>query len=167
MTVDRFFPLLILLFSTLAVADQPGLDQTTRDWSRVATDARETGLPVLVLVSSEDCAYCELLKQEVLRPLLREGRLGRQALVHELSMHTTGKLVDFNGEKVRSGVFVRRYAVHVTPTLLLLDAAGRALHEPLVGYKDPDAYYTRLQEALIRSTDTRISHVAEEVKPRL
>ncbi len=148
----RFIVFLALLIPALASrAGHTLLDETTRDWSEISVAAKSAGLMVAILVTSEDCAYCELLKKEVLLPMLRNDGLGRRILLRELSLHTGGKLVDFDGEKVRARVFLRRYGVFATPTLLILNTDGVALHNPLVGYKDAEAYYSLLDQALRQS----------------
>jgi thioredoxin-related protein len=131
-----------------ATADSLMLDHVQRDWTEIAELAESRHLPVVILVSSEDCGYCERLKNEVLFPMAREGRLKDRALVRELPLDTGGKLLDFDGERIRTRIFLGRYKVFASPTLLFLDAHGLPLHEPLVGYSGPEQYRDLLLRAL-------------------
>ncbi len=158
----RLIVLLALLIPTLASrAGHTLLDETTRDWSEISVAAESAGLMVAILVTSEDCVYCVLLKKEVLLPMMRNDGLGSQILLRELSLYTGGKLVDFDGEKVRARVFLRRYGVFATPTLLILNAAGEALHKPLVGYKGAGAYHSLLNQALTQSAGLQLGNAMD------
>ncbi len=138
----------LVLLQLPAFADSVILDHNHRNWAQLAELSRERHLPVVILVGDEDCAYCELLKRELLLPMARAGRLTNLALLRELSMRTGGKLVDFDGERIRSRIFLSRYKVFVSPTLLFLDSDGHPLHAPLVGYDRTEQYRSRLLKAL-------------------
>jgi hypothetical protein len=73
------------------------------------------------------------------------------ALVREIDLDTGGKITDFDGEKVRARIFLSRYKVFATPTVLFLDAHGERLHEPLVGFNGVDKYQPLLRQALRKS----------------
>ena len=152
MGFQRLIPLLLItLWSSLAAAEEAVLDQPTGDWSQVGSRAQSQGVPVLLLVSGEDCGYCDLLKKEVLNPMHRSGELTNRALVREMDLNTGGKIVDFDGEKVRAGIFLGRYKVFATPTLLFLDSDGRPLHDPLIGFNGSELYRPLLEQALHES----------------
>lgn len=147
-------PLLLLLlapFCTSAAAEDALLDSPTRDWARVGMAAGAGRLPVLLLVTGEDCGYCELLKREVLRPMHRDGELAERVLVREMDLHTGGKIVDFDGERVRAGIFLGRYKVFAAPTVLFLGHDGRPLHDPLVGFNGTEQYRPLLEQAIHES----------------
>ena len=138
----------LFLLQLPAFADSVVLNTNHRNWEQLAEVSRKRHLPVVILVSDEDCAYCELLKHEVLIPMARDGVLENLALLRELSMGTGGKLVDFDGERIRSRIFLTRYKVFASPTLLFLDADGHPLHDSLVGYNGLEQYRSLLLQAL-------------------
>ena len=143
---------LVLALSTLAAVADPDLfDREQRDWSQVGELARDRRLPVVVLVSSEDCGYCRRLKDEILLPMQRDGSLADQAVLGELGMYSGGKLVDFDGERVRTRIFLDRYQIYAYPTLLFLDDRGRPIHGALVGYNGRERYQPLLLDALSQS----------------
>ena len=146
--------LAVLMFvagSALGASSHSLPDHHTRDWSQVAGIARADMLPVVVLVSSPECGYCNRLKRDVLAPLQASGKLGKQAVWRELDLNSGGKLVDFDGERVRARIFVGRYQVFATPTLLFLGPDGIPLRAPLVGFNGKDAYGPLLDQALSES----------------
>jgi len=50
------------------------------NWAVEAVEAQMTGHPILILLSTQYCAYCERLKAEVLEPQVRA--CNKQALIH-------------------------------------------------------------------------------------
>jgi|GEM_PF-1388400 len=149
MPVSRLLTFLLLLSMLFpALSDPLPLDTDHRDWRQLGEQAREQQLPIAILVTDPDCGYCERLKKDVLIPMARDGRLKSLALLRELSMDAGGKLVDFDGERIRWRIFIARYQVFAAPTLLIVDADGVPLHDPIIGYNGPDAYRDRLIQAL-------------------
>ncbi len=124
------------------------LGASTRDWAALGREAAAEGVPVAILVTAEDCAYCELLKQRLLGPMQRAGAFDGRLVGAELSLDAGGKVLDFDGERVRTRLFLNRYGVFATPTLILVDAQGRLLHDPIVGFNGSEDYRSLLEEAL-------------------
>lgn len=135
--------LVLFSISPLVSAD-PG-KSSQQDWSQIARQAELAQLPLLVLFTADECAYCERLKQEVLKPLLRQEKPHRLAVFREVDINTGGKMIDFNGESIRSRLFKDRYQVFATPTLLILNAHGDPLANPIVGYNSQDEYLNLLK----------------------
>lgn len=147
------YPLLLaglLLLGTFLSARADNLDtgHNTDDWSRVAAESRYRDLPVLMLITSAHCGHCARLKEEFLVPLHRDGHFAEQALIYEFDQDTGGKITDFDGERIRARLFLKRYEVFATPTAVLVDTEGRILTPPLVGYSDADDYGERLEQLL-------------------
>ncbi|HIP53683.1 MAG TPA: hypothetical protein EYH03_06710 [Chromatiales bacterium] len=138
----------LVIFNGTAFAASEGSDSTTLDWRKTALEAKKTNRPVILVFESDGCPYCERLKKSVLTPMLREGELDDLALVGAFDIGTGGKIKDFDGEKVRARRFVSRYNVFATPTVVIVDAHGRELADPIVGFDDPDTYRERLAKAL-------------------
>jgi len=118
---------------------------TTDDWSAEAAEARKFGAPIMVLFTDEDCGYCERLKKEVLEPLVRRGELSSFARILELDIDRGGKIRDFDGEKIRTKIFVKRYGIYATPTLMLVDYQGEPLGTPVVGFNGGEGYISHLE----------------------
>jgi len=110
------------------------------DWAEVGSEARERAQPVAMLVTGPDCGYCVRLHQEFLDAPATRGTLERATVLHEISRDEGGKVIDFDGERVRSRLFLARYEIFATPTLLLLSPEGELLASPIVGFNGPQAY---------------------------
>lgn len=103
----------------------------------------------MIVFSSDDCSYCDHLKDEILNPGILSGTPRKQVLVREFNIDTGGKITDFDGERVRARVFVSRYKVFA-PTVVFVDANGETITPPIpiVGYNNQEQYQERLKKAL-------------------
>ena len=138
----------LLLISGWTLSDATNGVLPTDDWSAEVTGARRSGLPILILFSSEHCGYCERLKSDVLEPLVKSGEVKDLAWIRELDIKRGGKIRDFNGEKIRTKIFVDRYEVYATPTLILVDNQGNSLGAPIVGFNNSEDYMSYLENFL-------------------
>jgi thioredoxin-related protein len=138
--------LMLLLLSPFAAAEPPRVD-----WSDVALKARRQHSPILVVFSADTCGYCVKLKREVIEPLSHDSREERPLVIREFDINGGGKITDFDGESIRSRQFKRRYGIFATPTLLILDAEGHPLSDPLVGYNSAKEYRELLNASLASS----------------
>ena len=110
------------------------------DWARIGAEARERGQPVALLVTGPNCGYCERLHREFLDIPVSGGTLAGGAIIREISRDTGGKVTDFDGERIRTRLFLARYEIFATPTLLFLSPEGELLAPALVGFNGPQAY---------------------------
>ena len=138
--------LIILVTTSVAVPAAPA-----PDWQRIGGHARAHSVPVVVLVTSEDCGHCERLRRGFLATPEARALLSETAVLGELSRDTGGKFTDFDGERVRAQVFLGRYDIFATSTLLFLDDQGRTLTPALVGFSQPEDYLDLLTERLERA----------------
>lgn len=104
--------------------------------------------PLLLEFAAESCAYCELLEEEFLKPMLRNRDYDQRVTMRKLLLDGGTRLIDFDGKPVSAEKLARRYRVRVTPTLLFLDGRGRELTERMVGINTPDFYGGYLDQAL-------------------
>jgi thioredoxin-related protein len=118
------------------------------NWAQVSQLSRDTQIPIMVIFTADDCGYCRKLKQEVVLPMLARGDFKGKALVREFDIDVGGKITDFDGERIRRRIFVNRYDVFATPTVVFVDDRGEGLLDPLVGFNQADAYVPRLNETL-------------------
>jgi len=133
------------------------------DWSVDARQARSAGLPIMMIFSSDECIYCERLKQEVLSPMLQRDAFTGKVLIREIYIDSGGKVTDFDGERIRRRSFVNRYHVYATPTVVLVDFQGAPLVEPIVGYNNASSYSDSLDEAV----STALFSLTSISQPRL
>ena len=145
---------LLLLTANLSVAAEPAVIVQTDDWESEANQARQSGVPVMVVFSAENCPYCDRLKTEVLAPNLQQGQFARRVHIREFDIDRGGKITDFDGEPIRGRIFVSRYEVFATPTVLLLDHSGELLTAPLIGFDNPEDYNDRLRNNIASALHT-------------
>lgn len=150
-------PHLSLLLILLVAAPTPLVmgrpEDGVVDWSLVAEDAEARQLPIAILFTAPDCGHCERLLEEVIWPGFSGGELRGRALVGVVSIAAGGKLLDFDGELIRLPLFVKRYQVFATPTLVLVAPNGEPLAPAVVGYaSDTSTYQADLAQALTQAT---------------
>jgi thioredoxin-related protein len=149
MPYKQYLISLILALLTLSASADHAASAT--DWSDLGRIARQHHSPILVLFSADTCGYCTRLKREVITPLAREDAIDRSLLIREFDINAGGKVIDFDGDPIRSRNFKRRYGIFATPTLLILNADGELLSDPIVGYNSASEYKELLQASLATS----------------
>lgn len=145
------------------LADTVAGHTSTEDLSAEARQAQLDGNPVMLLFSANNCIYCERLRNELLDPMARSGKLSSTVHLAEINIDQGGKISDFDGEPVRNRIFVNRYNVFATPTVLLVDYRGQALAQPIIGFNDVSNYRPLLDQAILDATAV-IGHKTAGVK---
>ena len=139
--------LIFLLVSiTFLLPLQVGAEPYTRDFEAAAHKATEKARPHLMLFSANECGFCERLDQEVLSHL-DELPVNQPLQISEINIDQGGKVIDFDGDPIRQRLFVGRYEVFATPTLILVDAQGTPISKPIVGYRNKAQFVDSLQQA--------------------
>lgn len=108
----------------------------------------QRGLPIVIFVSQHGCEYCQLLRRNVLYPMIRSGDVEESMLLREVSLDAGFSLIGFDGVKRSGSEFAQLYGVTITPTLLFLDARGLEVAERRVGTGNIDFYSFYLDRAL-------------------
>ena len=126
------------------------------DLAALGRVAHRRRLPIVLLVSTSDCSYCMLLKDEVLNPIMKSREYDDRALIGELMLDAAEPLRGFDGDYVRRGELASRFAAKVTPTLLFLAPDGAEIAPRIVGVNTIElfAYY------LDRAIDTARTRLA-------
>ena len=145
--IKQYLFVALLLFFGISSAD-PSL--TTDDWADLSDIARETHSPILVVFNADTCSFCQRLKDEVIEPLAKETD-HKLPLIREFNIYSGGKIIDFNGDSIRTRQFKRRYNIYAIPTLMILDPDGKPLADPIVGYNSHDEYLELLRTSLVAS----------------
>lgn len=132
----------VLVAATYADVDHRA-SLEVRDLASLSTHASKHALPILLLMSASDCRYCELLKEEVIFPMLQSGRYQSRVIIREFIIDTNGTVMNFDGTATNASGITENYDVTVTPTLLFLDPEGLQIEERIVGVSNIDfvSYY--------------------------
>jgi thioredoxin-related protein len=99
----------------------------------VAKTARARGVPILVEFSTPWCRYCEALEQQVLKPLMRNGKYKDRIIVKKLEVNTYSSIAGFDGRQYRTDLISQMYDVDLYPTLVFFDAGGNEISQRIVG----------------------------------
>lgn len=141
---------LCLLFGVAGADDTPV--PMARDLQADERVSRQQGIPIMLLVTREDCGYCQLLKRVVIRPMIISGEYVDRVLIREVMIDAESTLVDFDGKTVSPFAVANRYNALLTPTVLLVGGDGRVLVDKLIGISNQDMYLWYLDNALADAT---------------
>ena len=122
----------------------PGLDS----FEAVARTARASGVPLLVEFSTPWCRYCEALEQQVLKPLILNGKYKDRIIVKKLEVTTYSTVAGFDGKQYSADQVSRMYDVDLYPTLVFFDASGREVSQRIVGITVLDYIADELERAI-------------------
>ena len=143
---------LLLLLALPVAADSIALPQAT-DLQRLGESAEEKAVPILLMVSQYHCGFCELMKREVLHPMLLSGEYADRVIIRELLIDPGETVTNFEGRREAGDSFSGRYRVYVTPTLLFLDGEGNEMAERILGINTVDYLLFYIEDAIAESTD--------------
>lgn len=141
----------VLAAMMLAIVMLPAADNMlprATDLQALGLQSKSQNLPIMLMVSQHGCSYCELLKSELLRPMLISGDYTDQVIMAELLIDRNDAIVDFDGRPVKGRDVAMRYRSNLTPTLLFLDDKGEQLHPRMVGVKTIEMYSYYVDESI-------------------
>jgi thioredoxin-related protein len=118
----------------------------TRDLRADARAAAQNRVPLLLFFSLEGCPYCARVRREYLGPMSGDPDQARRALIRELPIEAT--VADFSGQPRLGRDIAAGMKIGMYPTVVLVDANGTILAEPLVGFTVPDFYGAYLDDRI-------------------
>ena len=121
------------------------------DLQAVGQEARARKIPILIMFSMRDCQYCDVVREEFLKPMLRSGDYVDRVIMLELYSDSESQLRDFNGKPISAEKLIQRYNAGFAPTVIFLDSQGKELAERLIGITTRDFYGGYLDEAIDES----------------
>ncbi|WP_432473918.1 thioredoxin family protein [Amphritea sp. HPY] len=109
---------------------------------------------LLVLVSQPGCSYCELIEEEILKPMQISGHYDAKLLFRNLIIHDDRSMTDLTGIRLDTSEFARRYGTSLTPTLLFLDPQNSTeLVQKMVGISTVEMYGYYVDKAVAQASD--------------
>lgn len=130
----------------IGVADAQLLP-VARDLDSDAKQAGARGVPVVIMFSSDECPYCDLIARYYLGPLAADPASADTAVIRMVKDDAT-PLVDFAGSRTNHAEFSARQGVRLVPTLRFFSGTGERLAEDLVGVGVEDYYLAYVQQRL-------------------
>ena len=118
------------------------------DLAADGASSRARRIPILLMFDREDCPYCERALREHLVPMSLEAPWRDDALFRQVEVDRATAVVDFDGTATTHRALAGRYGAMLTPTIVVVDAAGVPTGEPVVGLLTADFYGAYLDGAL-------------------
>jgi thioredoxin-related protein len=111
--------------------------------------ARKKSLPILMMFSISNCAYCEKVKNDVLKPMLRSGDYENKIIIRHLNTSKKNKIIDFANKKNSAQELALFYGINFFPTIILVNSKGQPLFGHIVGIANEDYYWYDLDIAIM------------------
>ena len=133
--------------------------QAAHDLSADARLLRERRVPLMVLYSRADCAWCERARREYLVPLANDRASAERVLMRQIDLDSSAPLIDFSGRATTHSRFATAQHAQLTPTLMFYGPDGRQVAGAIVGFLLADFYAAHIDrgidEGLARLRQTR------------
>ena len=113
-----------------------------------AVAAAARGEPLVVMTTLKGCVYCELVRNNYLAPMRREGLVVAVQLDVQDRQST---LQGFAGDTTTPADQARAWKARFTPTVMFFGPGGQELAERLVGVAVPDFYGEYLDARLVEA----------------
>lgn len=110
--------------------------------------SRARRIPILLMFDRDDCPYCERALREHLVPMSLEPPWRDDALFRQVEVDKALPVVDFDGSATTHRALAARYGASLTPTIVVVDAGGLPIADPVVGLLTADFYGAYLDDAL-------------------
>lgn len=155
--LNHFFKTLIVItlflsfFSGLSFAEE----NSNRPELIIIKDAREAAqlsesrnLPILIMFATDECPYCELLKEEFLIPMIISGDYTDKIILREAHVGTEESIINFSGKEVTMDEFGSQYSIRMFPTMVFVDSKGQQLVEKIIGITTPSLFGGTLDDQI-------------------
>ncbi len=164
---------IIFLWSLAALAAAKKANVKVRladNLNSIGKHSSKNSIPILVVFASEDCVYCMILENEILKPMLISGDYDQKVIIRKILIDIPNSVQDFNGRSVTIDKLTSRYNIFVTPTVLFLDNNGKEISKRLIGINVVDYYALDVDNAIdksIRILRARAKKLSAEIKDYL
>lgn len=118
------------------------------DLAQLAAEARAKRVPVLVAFMQQSCPYCAIARRDHLLPLQASPQWRERVLIREVETDRSTPLRDFSGAATTHRAFAKKHDVRRVPTLIVFDADGKAVGQPLTGLLTQDFYQLYIEQAI-------------------
>jgi len=131
--------------------DLPYVEITVlKDFSALSKQLQSFEKIIMLEVSASYCAYCRVLEEEIIKPMLRSGDYKNTVIISKFEMDNPDTIKDFDGNDTTAAALAETYKVKLTPTLLFLDASGNEVAERIMGVYSLDFFGAYVDKALVK-----------------
>lgn len=126
----------------------PPLD-VADDLAAIGKLSIQRGAPIMLVFTQPDCPFCTRAKKEHLESMRVSQNYGAKIIMREIvAADNRTALRDFEGKLTTHGEFARKYDIKSVPTVIVVDANGKPLVDPIIGLPAPDFYNLYLEQAI-------------------
>ncbi len=153
---DVLHLLLVLLWSISIPAvtadddvDLPSVTITPlSDLARDLAEVERSRRPLMLIFSADHCPFCERLKENIVKPMLRSGDYDDRVIIRVTELDVYEAITGKDGKPIEPPDLARAYNVWVTPTVLILGPDGEELAPRQLGINNEDYYGAYLDAAI-------------------
>lgn len=116
--------------------------------------AKEKSLPILMMFSIDDCPYCEKVRNDILKPMIKSGEYENKIIIRHLNTSKNLDIIDFNNKESSPQELASFYGVSFFPTIVLLNDKGQPLSGHVVGIANEDYYWYDLDITIATAVTT-------------
>jgi len=87
--------------------------------------AAKRRVPIMVLFTTPNCPYCEIVKRDYLVPMHKDRAYRTRALFREVTVNAGAPLTGFDGTVTTEAAFAAAHKVFVVPTVMVFDPRAR------------------------------------------
>lgn len=135
---------MLLAFAASAATAAPAVAPLA-DWRFDSGEAARAHRPLVLFFTLPGCRYCADVRQRYMLPLVRQGQL-----VREVEIGSATPVDGLPGTPTQDAV-ARKFGVRAAPTVILVDAQGRPLADPIIGGDVAGMYGGYLDNAFERA----------------
>lgn len=138
---------LSLAIFSLSQAEPVKLPET-RDLYADAQLARDKNIPMLVMFSQQGCAYCVVMEEEYLKPMIISGDYKDKILIRKVMRDSYGNIRSFDGKAIAADTLANSYRAFVSPTVVFVDHNGKELAKRIMGIGTEGYFAYELDQAI-------------------
>jgi thioredoxin-related protein len=124
---------------------------TSENMQQLGKLSAQKRLPILLIFSASHCPYCDLLEEEIIKPMLISGDYTNKVIIRKLVTDETDEIRDFNGKRISVNDFIAKHNVYVTPTMLFFGPDGKELTQRMIGINTVEMYGGLVDNAIDES----------------
>lgn len=116
--------------------------------------SEQTGRPILVVFSTTHCSYCHQVKEEFIRPILRNKAYDERVIIRLVEVDDEMDVIMPEGSSINYQALAARYGINFYPTVIFLGRGGEEVAKRLVGITTVDLYGGYLDRAIDQGMQT-------------
>jgi thioredoxin-related protein len=128
-----------------------------------AAQAHSERKAFLLMFSVPGCSYCRVVRRNYLMPLLRDAAPADRPVIREVQITSRESLTGFDGKPTTQSALATHYGVQVAPTVIVVNARGELLADPIVG-GDNNGFYSAYLDRALEAAARQFSN--QRVRPR-